>query len=92
MRSVWAAVLSVWALLALVAVLAWARAPTPASQPRARVAVVHTAKGVKRVLVAPAAHATTQTSGVGAARRPAGLSGHGTAIVSSLPPTGGTNG
>jgi hypothetical protein len=63
MRRVWAAVLSIWALLALVAVLAWTRPPTPMAQPRATTAVIRTANGTRRVvLIAPPAHATTQTS------------------------------
>jgi hypothetical protein len=81
MRRVWASVLSVWALLALVAVLAWTRPPTPVSQQGARVVVLQTAHGPRRVLVAPA-HATTHTSG--AARQPQSvLPGHAAAIVSS---------
>jgi cyanate permease len=62
MRRVWAAVMSVWALLALVAVLAWSRPPTLAAQPGTRTAVVQTAHGRRVVLLAPSAHATTQTS------------------------------
>ena len=66
MRRVWASVLSVWALLALVAVMAWTRAPTPVSPQGARVVVVHTPNGTRRILVAPPAHATTHTSGAAA--------------------------
>jgi len=73
MQRVWAAVLAVWALLALVAVLAWTRPPAPVSQQGARVVVVHTAHGPRRILVA-AAHATTHTS---AAARPAGAGNGG---------------
>lgn len=91
MRRVWASVLSVWVLLALVAVLAWTRAPTPVSQQGARVVVVHTANGPRRVLLAPAAHATTQTSGSTPQRQQVVLPGQGAAIVSS-PPNGGNNG
>jgi hypothetical protein len=91
MRRVWASVLSVWTLLALVAVLAWTRAPTPVSQQGARVVVVQTANGPRRVLVAPAAHATTQTSGSAPQQQQPVLSGQGAAIVSS-PPAGGSNG
>jgi hypothetical protein len=90
MRRVWASVLAVWALLALVAVLAWTRPPTPASLQGARVVVIHTANGPRRVLLAPAAHARTQTSG-SAPRQQAVRSGQGSAIVSSLP-AGGNNG
>ena len=68
MQRVWAVVLAVWAMLAIVAVLAWsyrpvAAAPTAAAQTM----VVKTANGKQQVVVlkAPAAsHATTATSGV----------------------------
>jgi cyanate permease len=90
MRRVWASVLSVWALLALVAVLAWTRAPTPVSQQGARVVVVHTANGPRRLLLAPAAHATTQTSGSAPQRQQAVLSGQAVPSVSS-PSAGGNN-
>jgi cyanate permease len=91
MRRVWASVLSVWALLALVAVLAWTRPPTPVSQQGARVVVVHTANGQRRILVAPAAHASTHTSGSAPRQQQVVVSGQGTAIVSP-PPAGGNNG
>ena len=67
MQRVWAAVLSTWALLALVAFLAWTRPATPVAQPRATTAVIRTANGTRRVVViAPPAHATTHTSAVAA--------------------------
>ena len=91
MRRVWVSVLSVWALLALVAVLAWTRAPAPVSQQGARVVVVHTATGPRRVLLASAAHATTQTSGSAPQQQQGVLAGQGVAIVSS-PPPGGNSG
>jgi cyanate permease len=90
MRRVWASVLSVWALLALVAVLAWTRPPTPVSQQGGRVVVIHTANGPRRVLVAPAAHTTTHTSGSAPRQRQVVVPGQGAAIVSS-PPAGGNN-
>jgi cyanate permease len=90
MRRVWASVLSVWALLALVAVLAWTRAPTPVSQPGARVVIVKTAKGQRRVVLAPAAHTTTQTSGT-AQQQQIVQSGQGAPVV-GLAPAGGNNG
>jgi hypothetical protein len=62
MRRVWAAVISVWALLALVAVLAWSRPATPVTHLAARTAVVQTAHGTRVVVLSPPAHATTQTS------------------------------
>ena len=89
MRRVGASVLSVWALLALVAVLAWTRAPAPASQQGARVVVVQTPNGPRRILVAPAAHATTHTSGSTSRQQQVVVPGQ-TAIVSS-PPAGGNN-
>jgi hypothetical protein len=71
MQRVWIAVASVWALLALVAVLAWTHRPAPAPLGAAapRTVVVQLPNG-KRQLVAlqpgalGPAHATTQTSGV----------------------------
>jgi cyanate permease len=86
MRRVWASVLSVWALLALVAVLAWTRPPGPVSQQGARVVVVHTANGPRRILVAPA-HTTTHTSGSAPRQQQVVVPGQ-TAIVAS-PPAGG---
>ena len=88
MQRVWASVLAVWALLALVAVLAWTRAPTPIAQQGARVVVVHTANGPRRVLVAPAAHTTTHTSGSVSRQQPA-PAGQGAAIVSAPQSRGG---
>ena len=69
MQRVWVAVLSVWVLLAIVAVLAWSHRPLANAQPQtARTVVVQTANGKRQVvLLAPAvgaAHATTHTSGV----------------------------
>jgi hypothetical protein len=72
MRTVWAAVLSVWALFGVVAVLAWTRPqPTPApSQGSIPGAVIVKGKnGSKKLVIlsgagAPAAHATTRTSPV----------------------------
>jgi hypothetical protein len=65
MRRVWVAVLTVWALVAMVAVLAWAHgpsggAPTSASQ----AVVVKGANGSSHVVLVPAGgvHGTTQTS------------------------------
>ena len=65
MRRIWAAVLSVWATIAVVATLAWANAPA-GSAPQAA-PVVYVQRGGKLVpLAAPAvttaAHATTRTS------------------------------
>lgn len=68
MRRVWATVVSVWAVLAIVAVLAWSRPATPAAQPAATptVLVVKGKNGTQRLVVvnstAAAPHATTQTS------------------------------
>ena len=66
MRRVWATVAAVWAMLAIVAVLAWSRqapAPMPAASPT--VVVVKGRNGTQHLaVVQPAAgvHATTQTS------------------------------
>lgn len=89
MRRVWASVFSVWVLLALVAVLAWTRAPAPVSQQGAHVVVVHTAHGPRRILVAPAAHTTTHTSGSAPRRQQVVVPGQ-TAFVGS--PSAGGNG
>lgn len=71
MQRVWATVLSVWAMLAIVAFLAWSRTPAPAPAPQAaaQTLVVQGANGKQQlVTVAPGAvgapHATTSTSGV----------------------------
>jgi cyanate permease len=68
MRRVWAAVVSVWAVLALVAVFAWTRpaTPTAAAQATPTVLVVKGKNGTQRLVVvksaAPAVHTTTRTS------------------------------
>ena len=69
MRGVWATVISVWALFAVVAVLAWTRqqpANAPAQGPTA--AVVVGKNGKKQLVVLPntsaTTHATTRTSPV----------------------------
>lgn len=68
MQRIWITVISVWAMLALVAVLAWTHRPVPAVQaaPSPRAVVVRLPNGKERiVLLQPAAgpaHATTQTS------------------------------
>lgn len=68
MQRVWIAVVSVWAVLAIVAVLAWSyRPPQPPAQAAAQTLVVKTANGKRVVVVQPGAlgvsHATTHTSG-----------------------------
>jgi hypothetical protein len=60
MRRVWAAVVSVWALLALVAVLAWTRPVVAPQQAVSRVVVTNGTRS--RVMFLPSVHATTQTS------------------------------
>lgn len=90
MRRVWASVLAVWALLALVAVIAWSRPSTPVAQSGSRTVVVRTANGGHRtIVVAPPPHATTQTS-PGAAQQPAAISRQGS-IVMSPGAVGGNN-
>ena len=71
MQRVWIAVLSVWAMLAIVAVLAWTHRPAAVALPQAtpRTIIVQGPNGKQRlVVVQPAAvgapHATTSTSGV----------------------------
>jgi hypothetical protein len=67
MQRVWVVVLSVWAMLAIVAVLAWSSrpaAPLPAASAQTVVVKGHAGKQRLVVLKAPA-HATTATSAVG---------------------------
>lgn len=70
MQRVWTVVLSVWAMLAIVAVLAWTHhTPAPPAQAAAQTLVVKGANGKQQlVVVQPGAlgapHATTATSGV----------------------------
>jgi hypothetical protein len=67
MQRIWVVVLSVWAMLAIVAVLAWSSrpvaSPPPASAPNVKVV---TGPGGKQHLVVVKApvHATTATSAV----------------------------
>ena len=67
MRRVWAAVVGVWALLAVVAAIAWANRPAASPLPQATptVLVVKGKNGKHQLVVvgsqAPA-HTTTQTS------------------------------
>jgi hypothetical protein len=64
MQRVWVVVLSVWAMLAIVAVLAWASrpsAPLPAASAQTMVVKGQGGKSHVVVLKAPA-HATTSTS------------------------------
>jgi hypothetical protein len=69
MRNVWAAVVSVWALFAVVAVLAWTRQPAASSPSGPTAVVIKGVNGKSRVVLvqgtAPtSAHATTRTSPV----------------------------
>ena len=70
MRTIWATVLSVWALCAVVAFLAWTR-PQPASAPSQQsipgAVLVKGKNGTSRLVLLPTAgttatHATTRTS------------------------------
>lgn len=65
MQRVWVVVLSVWAMLAIVAVLAWSSRPavSPSAGSAQTVVVKKGAGGKQRlVVVKTAAHATTATS------------------------------
>lgn len=67
MRRVWATVVSVWAVVAIVAVLAWTKvqSPAPINGTTPTVVVVKGKNGKQRLVVvqsAGGAHATTQTS------------------------------
>jgi hypothetical protein len=71
MQRIWTVVLSVWAMLAIVAVLAWSHRPAapPLPAAAAQTLVVKGANGKQQlVVVQPGAvgapHATTSTSGV----------------------------
>ncbi len=72
MRTVWATVLSVWALFAVVAFLAWTRQqPTPARSPQSvpGAVIVKGKNGTSRLVVVASTgstktHATTRTSPV----------------------------
>ncbi|MGD0716070.1 MAG: hypothetical protein ABSB24_18120 [Gaiellaceae bacterium] len=71
MQRIWAVVLSVWAMLAIVAVLAWTHPPaaSPAPAAAAQTLVVKGANGKQQLVVVQptavgATHATTSTSGV----------------------------
>jgi hypothetical protein len=64
MLRIWLVVLSVWAMLAIVAVLAWSSRPAiPLSSTSAQTMVVKGPGGKQRLVVLKApAHATTATS------------------------------
>ena len=67
MQRVWVVVLSVWAMLAIVAVLAWSSRPAaaPPSTVAPAVKFVKGPNGKQRLVVLKArAHATTATSAV----------------------------
>jgi len=70
MRTVWATVLSVWALFVVVAVLAWTRQQPAGAPSQGPAAVVVKGKNGKRQLVllpgasTASTHATTRTSPV----------------------------
>ena len=67
MQRIWVVVLSVWAMLAIVAVLAWSSRPAPAppSTSAPAVKVVKGPGGKQRLVVLKApTHATTATSAV----------------------------
>ena len=66
MQRVWVVVLSVWAMLAIVAVLAWSSrpaAPLPAASAQTMVVKGHGGKQQLVVVKSPT-HATTSTSAV----------------------------
>jgi hypothetical protein len=68
MHRIWTTVVSLWAVLAIVAVLAWSRPATVTAQPQSTptVLVVKGKNGSRQLVVlrqpAAATHATTQTS------------------------------
>ena len=67
MQRVWVVVLSVWAMLAIVAMLAWSSRPSaaPPPAPGQAVQIVKGPGGKQRIVVMKApVHATTATSAV----------------------------
>ncbi len=65
MRGVWATLISVWALFAILAVLAWTRQPGYAAPPASQTTVVKGKNGQLMVIPSSTApHATTRTSPV----------------------------
>lgn len=67
MRTVWVTVLSVWALFAVVAVLAWTRQQPASGSVTPQVVVVKSKNGTSNLVVQNTApQATTRTSPVGA--------------------------
>ena len=66
MQRVWVVVLSVWAMLAIVAVLAWSsHTPAPLPAASSQTVIAKGPGGKQRVVVLKApAHATTATSAV----------------------------
>ena len=67
MQRVWTVVLAVWAMLAIVTVLAWTHRPAPpAPQAAPQTVVLKGANGKQQILTVqpPAPHATTSTSAV----------------------------
>jgi cyanate permease len=66
MQRIWVVVLSVWAMLAVVAVLAWSSRPAVTQPPAStQTVIVKGANGKQRLVVLKApAHATTSTSAV----------------------------
>jgi len=67
LRGVWATLISVWALFAILAVLAWTRQPSGSSQQAPTTVIVKGKNGVSQLVTVPstsATHATTRTSPV----------------------------
>ena len=84
MRRVWAAVLAVWATLAIVAVLSWTHPPvnTSQAQPTSALVLVHGKNGsthYARVVVLPSGTPAHTTTGPSAVAGPSGA----TQLVSS---------
>ena len=65
MQRIWVVVLSVWAMLAIVAFLAWSHpALAPSAQPAAQTLVLKSVNGKQQLVSVAAPHATTATSAV----------------------------
>jgi hypothetical protein len=66
MQRVWTVAISVWAMLAIAAVLAWSHRPAfvASPQPAAQTYVMKTVNGKRQLVLVQATHGTTSTSAV----------------------------
>lgn len=88
-RRLWAALLALGALVALIAAIAWTRPPSPVTQSRPAVAVVRLPGGGQRTVVLQPAHATTQTSPGAQTQLVTATGPNGNPVLVSAPVGGG---